>query len=590
MMSMTRVTLAFLLTLGLMKVTAAYGQANQTYGLDGEPGLPVVPINQDTGSPVLDGSDLSLPDNVEIPDLSRTYGSAVTLPSIFVKAIVLEGNTLLAQANVDLALEPFVGTELTFEDLQKAGSALTRLYIDRGYVSSGVIVPDQQVDDGVVRMVAVEGGLTSIEVSGNDNLRESYIETRLRRDLGPHLNVFELEESLRIMQQSPLIGQVNARVLPGAQRGDSILDLKVRERDAIILRAGYDNHRSPSIGEDQGKFSLAHNSLTGNGDYLLFNYALTDGLDDISAAYGIPLTAGDLTAEIYYSEGDSDIVEAPFDELDIVSEVTTGGLRFYRPFIRTLNHSVVLGFGFENTETESFLLAAPFSFSPGEQLGESAVSLLNFTADWTWRRPADAISLRGSLRWGVDWLDATDNSRAMTENGEAIKDLPDSDFTAVMIQSSYARLLPWRGMQLLGRFTGQAASDPLLSSQKIAVGGARTVRGYRENQLVRDNGVIASLELRIPVFPDETNQSRWGLTFAPFFDYGWARDESIDLPGLEDPESDDLMSIGAGLIWNWWKPFYLEVYYGEDLEDLDNSGDSLQEDGWHIQTYLEWAF
>jgi hemolysin activation/secretion protein len=72
--------------------------------------------------------------------------------------------------------------------------------------------------------------------------------------------------------------------------------------------------------------------------------------------------------------------------------------------------------------------------------------------------------------------------------------------------------------------------------------------------------------------------------------YGWARDESIGLPGLEDPDSDDLMSIGAGLIWNWWKPFYLEVYYGEDLEDLDNSGDSLQEDGWHIQTYLEWTF
>ena len=62
-----------------------------------------------------------------------------------------------------------------------------------------------------------------------------------------------------------------------------------------------------------------------------------------------------------------------------------------------------------------------------------------------------------------------------------IDNLPDSDFTAFLLQANYARALPWADMQLLARLTTQLSLDPLLSSQKLAVGGSRTVRGYREN-------------------------------------------------------------------------------------------------------------
>ena len=537
-----------------------------------------------------ENAPLQLPEGVELPEVPEVRPEH-RVTAVQVNRFDVRGVTLLDDESIAEALAPYEGRSLTVEEIQAAANTVTALYINAGYISSGVLVPDQDASDGVIEMTAVEGHLNDIILEGNDSLRDSYIEKRLDRALGDNLNVFELEEALRMMQQSSLIQQVNAQLVPGQHRGESLLNLRVAERDAFVIQAGYNNHRSPSVGEDQAQITLAHRSLTGNGDYLYANYANTDGSDDYAITYGLPLTSGDLTWEAYYSEGESDIVEQPFDELDILSEVTTWGTRFYRPVYRTLNHDVVVGFGFENTETKSFLLDAPFSFSPGEQAGVSEVSLLRLTAEWTWRRAQDALYTRFAVSQGVDWLDATDRDEAdLGPDGVRIGNLPDSDFTAILLQANYARALPWADMQLLARLTTQLSLDPLLSSQKLAVGGSRTVRGYRENQLVRDNGVIASVELRIPVWPDDLGVSQLGLTFVPFFDFGEAEDEPIDLPGLDSPESDRLMSVGAGLVWNWWEPLHVEIYYGEELENVDNDGSSLQEDGVHAKAYFQWSF
>lgn len=533
---------------------------------------------------------LALPGGVELPDVPQVRPEH-RVTAVHVQRIEVSGVTLLDPASVAAALAPYEGRDLTLEEIQSAANTVTALYINAGFVSSGVLVPDQDASDGVIAMTAVEGRLDAVILEGNERLRDSYIEKRLDRALGDNLNVFELEQALRLMQQGSLVRQVNAQLVPGSERGASLLNLRIAERDALVLQAGYDNHRSPSVGEDQGRLTLAHYSLTGNGDYLFVNYANTDGADDYGLTYGFPLTAGDLTWEAYYSEGESDIVEQPFEELDILSEVTTWGTRLYRPVYRTLSHEVVVGLGFENTQTESFLLNEPFSFSPGEQDGQSEVSLLRLATEWTWRRTQDAFYTRLAVSQGVDWLDATDRDEAPPlPDGSRVDNLPDSDFTTFLLQTHYARALPWAGMQLLARLTTQVSLDPLLSSQKLAVGGARTVRGYRENQLVRDNGVIASVELRVPVWPDEAGNSRLGLTFVPFLDFGEAQDEAIDLPGLDDPESDRLLSVGGGLLWNGWQPLHLAVFYGEDLEDADTGGDSLQEDGVHVRAYLEWTF
>lgn len=54
--------------------------------------------------------------------------------------------------------------------------------------------------------------------------------------------------------------------------------------------------------------------------------------------------------------------------------------------------------------------------------------------------------------------------------------------------------------RLLLRASAQLSDDPLMSLEKLAIGGVDTVRGFRENTYVRDNGVALSVEMQLPVW------------------------------------------------------------------------------------------
>jgi hemolysin activation/secretion protein len=107
------------------------------------------------------------------------------------------------------------------------------------------------------------------------------------------------------------------------------------------------------------------------------------------------------------------------------------------------------------------------------------------------------------------------------------EEIPDGEFFAWLGQFQWVRRFdPW-GAQLVFRTDVQLAEDPLLSLEQFAMGGHATVRGYRENELVRDNGIISSLEVRVPLWSDTPGRPM--VELAPFFDWGnsWNTDRSF---------------------------------------------------------------
>ena len=128
----------------------------------------------------------------------------------------------------------------------------------------------------------------------------------------------------------------------------------------------------------------------------------------------------------------------------------------------------------------------------------------------------------------------------------------------------------------------QLTDESLLPVEQIPLGGRYAVRGYRENQFVRDMAVIASLESRIPIVRD-TNWADY-LQLAPFYDFGWAENKELD-----NPNPNQISSIGIGLRWGLTLPAPIrlnpsfEIYWGYPLRDVDTPGGDLQDDGWHFQ-------
>ncbi len=207
--------------------------------------------------------------------------------------------------------------------------------------------------------------------------------------------------------------------------------------------------------------------------------------------------------------------------------------------------------------------------------GKSDVTALRLPLEWLDRGRDQVLAFRSTFSIGVDLLGATENVGA---------DVPDGRFVAWLGQAQLARRFGDGEHQLIARADVQLTADPLLPLEQLAVGGIDTVRGYRENVLVRDWGWIASLEYRWPLLtlqvPFLSRDPRDGVVFlAPFIDAGggWNRERST-------PDPEVIYSVGAGLLWSPAPNLGAEVYVGIPLEQVDEPEDEgLQDLGVHFR-------
>src|SRR6266581_5151130 len=561
--------LGMLLT--LLGCLATVTQAQERLGIDplGRSGLPSLPALEDQpskppGGPILPPLPPAVPEERQrLPQQVR----------VFVRQIRVLGNTVFPVEKLDEVTKRYVNRELTTEELEALRLDLTRLYIDAGYLNSGAVIPDQTVDDGVITFQIIEGQLTDIAVSGTTWFRESYIRRRLALGAGPPLNIISLQERLQFLQQDERIARLDAELKPGAQRGESTLLVKVEEANPFKVEFAFNNYQSPTVGAERELITVMHQNLAGHGDPLSVTYGRSAGIDlQLDASYIVPLTVYDTTLGVRYRRNTFTVIQAQFQHLDVNSRSEAYSVTLRHPIFRTLSREFAIALSAERQENETFLLGEPFSFSRGAQNGRSAVTALRLALEWTNRTQNQVFAARLRFSVGVDALHATMNKG----------DVPDGRFVAWLGQVQWARRLTDWGLQAIARLDVQLAAQPLLSLEQIAVGGRFTVLGYRENQVVRDNAILASIESRIPLVSNKP----WAdvVQLAPFLDYGNAWNTKFGTPAPRN-----LISVGLGLRWGLTltspvplRP-ELEIYWGVPLNNVKTEGGNLHDAGIHLQ-------
>jgi hemolysin activation/secretion protein len=492
-----------------------------------------------------------------------------TQASFILKSVIFDGTDAATEQELQKIVLPYLGKTVSRLDLDTIRLKALQDFKEMGLLYPSVILPSQHISAGVVHYQVHVGHLSQINVKGTERLHEDYVRDRLQPDAQQPLQRTELQDRFQMLLTDPLIERVNGNLRPGANPGDAVLDLEVKRAKPYELHVGMDNYTPPTVGAYTGRLDGIVRNLTGWGDFLRVNLSGSEGTKGIGGYFSMPLNAYDTRINLGYQGSEAEVIDSTLKALNIQNNFMDVNIGVSHPLYKTINRVFSVESQFAYRQTHTLLDGTGIALGNGtEENGKATVSVLRFIQNYLDRDINHVTSLRSSFNVGIDAFDATTNAG----------NLPDSHYFSWLGQLRYLHNLDERGSQFFMRGDVQLASTGLLPLERFALGGINTVRGYRQNELVRDEGYAVALELRYPLLlPQSAAGHR--LNIVPFFDMGaaWNIDE----------RRKTLMSTGIGLQWVW-QQFDIDFYWAKALSSHNTAGrgdDDIQDQGIHFRLH-----
>ncbi len=489
-------------------------------------------------------------------------------PRFPITRFAVEGTTLMTGEEIDATLQPFTGAERTLADVQRARAALEAAYAQRGYGATQVVLPEQEIADGVVRLRAIEGRVSGVSIEGN----RYFDAANIRRSLpalaeGQPLSTARLARELRLANESP-VKQTTAVLKGGADEGDLAAQVRVEDQRPWRFSLGLDNTGTPQTGNYRVGVGFQHANLFDRDQVLTLQYVTSPSKEDDPDALALPPNKNVLIAGAgyhipLYSLGDSIDLVAGYanvnsgvvQNLFAVSgsgQVYAGRYNFGLPAVGGLEQKLALGLDWRIYNNDVAPVGTPTSVVP-----DYVIHPLSLAYSGAYR--AEGQELLFSVAGVQNIPGGPDGSQPTFD---AVRPGAPASYTLARATLSYVLGLP-RGLQARARFAAQYTRDELVPGEQFGIGGMDSVRGFLERQFTGDRGYSGSVELYSPDFGAELSAGTWRARLLAFYDFGRAY---LINPQVFEPEVIGISSVGPGVRVAYGSSLSLRFDYGFQIQ------------------------
>ena len=422
---------------------------------------------------------------------SSQPNSKPTKPQVFdIDEYRVEGADALPQIEVEEAVYPFLGPKRTPEDVEKARAALEKHYHDKGLQAVNVTIPQQDPHGGFIVLKVTENRVGRVRVMGSRYFDTAPIKKKassVAEGSVPNFNA--VTKDIVALNQWP-----DRRVTPalraGTTPGTVDVDLNVEDKLPLHGSVELNNWQSPNTTPLRVSATVHYDNLWQLGHSASFTYQIaplrpTDA-EVFSGSYLARLPDNDFVSLLLYGvKSNSDV--ATVGGLNVVGPGEIVGTRavITLPTLESFFHTLSIGADYKHfAQTVGSSGATGFS---------TPVTYFPVVASYTATRQAEGAltQLVASTTFGLRGLGSDPNEF------DAKRYKATANFIHFNADLSHTQDLP-EGFQAYGRIVGQISDQPLVSSEQLSVGGHDTVRGYLESEVLGDNGVIGTVELRSP--------------------------------------------------------------------------------------------
>lgn len=499
-------------------------------------------------------------------------GSAV--PRFEIMEYRVEGSTILSSDELNSLLAPYTGKEKDFGTVQEALETLEKAYRGQGFTTVQVVLPEQELENGVIRLKVIEYRINNILVQGNVFFdRENILRSLPGLKPGETPDISTVSRSLKVANENPA-KKCNLQMKSGAKENE--IDALVEVKDEKPWKAGIsvDNTGDAQTGRVRMGVSLMHANLFNRDHLATFQYTTStekpDKVNIFGLGYRVPFYTLGSSLELIgvYSDVNSGTVSAAASNLQVSGKGFIAGLHYNQNLTRIgdYEHKIILGVDYKayqnnveflGTEMGNNITVHPFSFT--------------YTGVMNMNRGSGGFYLTVVHNLPGDW-----DGRGAESDFESVRAGATDDYTIFRygVNAAYSIVGDW---QLQARLNGQYSSDLLVPGEQFGLGGANSVRGFHEREIADDKGFIGNIEIYTPDLCKALRIPYSQCRALAFYDIGHIY-RNDPLPG--ETSSATISSTGFGLRVAGDKYFSLSTDFGIVI---DPGGDRNRWSGlWHF--------
>ena len=481
--------------------------------------------------------------------------------SFELKEIKVTGSTIFKQQDFQQIYASYLGKKVTFSDLDAISKKIEAKYKEKGYFTTSVYIPEQDINDGVIELRVAEGKMGKLNLEGNKWFSSAFIERFFHIKENQILNIRTLARDILRINKNPDL-EIKAVLSQGKQPQTSDIALKIT--DKLPWHVGFleDNRGSRLTGKYRSMFSIRSSNVSGLGDTVFLNTLYTGNSTAESVSYSIPIgTYGTrFGLDITYFKMK---LGKEFKSFDI-----TGTTQIYTPHF---TWELALAEDFEAYLDLGLNIKNIKKSQDSDPTSKDELRVPYFGFDFLKTDTQGQTTFSPRFNFGTSGF-----LGAFSRNHTLLSREGTGGFFFKYEQSLNRIQRMFLGSYMSIRTQLQLASRTLASSEQFQLGGADSVRGYPEGDYLADNGGCVNFDWFFPsyFFPETWKLAgqemplRRQIQPVLFVDLGGGKLKRT-LPG----ETDDkfLAGVGAGVRFNF-KLFSLRLDWAKAVADKPTSG------------------
>lgn len=403
-----------------------------------------------------------------------------------IATIRLQGVTAVTPADLVEVLTPFKDTCMGEKAIGRLIARLTSVYVDEGFITTRVYVPQQDLKSKVLVLNVLEGRIEAFvyrTVDENGVIsagKPRKITMAFPITAGEIVQLRAIEQGLDQINRLQS-SQATVDLLPGSKPGQSVVVITEKKADTVRSYVTYDNNGSEETGLHRVKVSIEADDLLSINDTASLTYVGTENSNVL--AYNASVPYGNWTFSSYGSYSESVDGLTPLSVL--FSQTASSSVQAEYMLHRTSN-AKYWGYGATGVYWNNRHINVS-KLTPQIRTTVRA----GFKQEHHFER--GVLSVDTAVTLGVPMFGAD------TDADELANDVPRAKFAKVDMSASYLHRFE-NGSRLISSLNGQFASDPLYSNEQLTIGGWDSVRGYQGTSVSGDHGTMLRNDYYLATF------------------------------------------------------------------------------------------